>query len=126
MQDAKNHIVVNEDGAFIPRRIFGQRGRILDELDQAGVFVESQSEQNSNHGGPKLVPVEMIDASREMSWLREHGHEYTGQWVALDGDRLVSHGTNAREVYQAAKQAGVEVPFLHHIDPPDELPFGGW
>jgi hypothetical protein len=64
-------------------------------------------------------------ASKELRWLEEHRHEYIGQWVALDGDRLVAHGTNAREVFQAAREAGVKVPFIEQILPTDDMPFGG-
>lgn len=74
----------------------------------------------------KVRRVPPIDVSREREWLKEHRHEYIGQWIALDGDRLISHGTNAREVYESAREAGVQVPFVTHIDPPDQLPFGGW
>ena len=58
-------------------------------------------------------------------WLRENRQKYMGQWVALDGDRLISHGTNGKEVYDQAKAAGVAVPFLEHIVD-EEFPFGGW
>jgi uncharacterized protein DUF5678 len=64
--------------------------------------------------------------SKELRWLKEHRHEYMGQWVALDGDRLVAHGTNAREVFQAAREAGVKVPFIEQILQTDDMPFGGW
>jgi len=74
----------------------------------------------------KLRRVPPIDVSRERQWLKERRHEYIGQWVALDGDRLISHGTNAREVSEAARKAGVTTPFFAHIDPDEELPFGGW
>lgn len=63
---------------------------------------------------------------REMEWLSKHRHEYPGQHVALDGDRLVSHGTDGREVYRQARAAGVKVPFMAYIEPADALPFGGW
>lgn len=70
--------------------------------------------------------VEPIDCSLETRWIAEHGHEYAGEWVALDGNRLIAHGTNAREVYEAARKAGAELPLVVKIDPPDQLPFGGW
>ena len=40
--------------------------------------------------------------------------------------RLVASGSNAREVYLAARRAGIRVPFVEQILRPDELPFGGW
>jgi len=124
MRNYKDRITVNEDGAFIPREMFGQKEEILDELKQAGVFSPLSDQQKEKPKKP--VRVEMIDVSREMQWLKEHRQEYTGQWVALDGDRLVAYGKDAREVYQAAKEAGVEVPLVEYIDKMDELPFGGW
>jgi hypothetical protein len=29
------------------------------------------------------------DPAFNMRWIKEHGAEYAGRWVALDGDRLV-------------------------------------
>jgi Family of unknown function (DUF5678) len=53
------------------------------------------------------------------------GDEYLGQWVALDGDRLISHGPDAKKVYEEARATGVHAPFLKRIVK-DDLPFGGW
>jgi hypothetical protein len=117
MQGQNDRVVVGENGAFIPKQMFGQRDRILAELDEAGVLTPAEA------APPKVKRVPMIDASRELRWLKEHRREYVGQWVALDGDRLVSHGPDARAVYLAAREAGVEIPFVAHVDPPDPLPF---
>lgn len=70
--------------------------------------------------------VKPIDLSRELAWLRAHRHEYMEQWVALDGDRLLSHGADAQAVYEAARAAGVRAPLVEFIGPDDEKPFGGW
>ena len=40
---------------------------------------------------------------REMRWLAEHEAEYAGQWLALDGDRLLSQGTDPHQVRAAAR-----------------------
>jgi hypothetical protein len=62
-----------------------------------------------------------------MKWIDEHRAEYLGQWVALAGDRLISHGPDARKEYLAAKAAGVEVPFVERVREKQTLPFmGGW
>jgi hypothetical protein len=61
----------------------------------------------------------------EMRWLREHGGEYAGRWVALDGDRLVAHGAEGREVYRDARARGVENPFVTFVE--SDVPFvAGW
>lgn len=63
---------------------------------------------------------------RERAWIEAHREEYLGQWVALDGDRLIAHGANAREVYLAARAAGVRSPFVEQIMPSLEPYTGGW
>ena len=47
--------------------------------------------------------------SAEQHWLREQGNHYTGEWVALDGGRLLSHGLDAKSVYTEARSAGVAI-----------------
>jgi hypothetical protein len=63
---------------------------------------------------------------RETEWLRQHRHEYTGQYVALDGDILVASGPDGRTVIRQAREAGVKAPYIARIEAADELPFGGW
>ena len=63
---------------------------------------------------------------RETEWLRQHRHEYAGQYVALEGDSLVSFGPDGRTVIRQAREAGVKAPYIARIEAADELPFGGW
>jgi len=63
---------------------------------------------------------------REMRWISEHQTEYAEQWVALDGDRLLSHGTDGRKVYAEAHAQGVKVPFVAFIEDPHKPWVGGW
>ena len=58
----------------------------------------------------------------EYRWMKEHGDEYTGQWVALEGDRLFAHGSSARQVLEEAERAGAKLPFIARIG----SPFVGW
>jgi hypothetical protein len=54
--------------------------------------------------GVKLAkPIPTPDPAPSMRWMNEHFHEYGGQWVAIDGDRLIAHGANADEVFAAAE-----------------------
>lgn len=137
-------ITINESGAFIPRSLFGREADIVDSLRQVGVLpatngAHANGATVNGHAAvepppakprerPPLKPmreVKMPDMSREMRWIKEHRHEYAGQWVALDGDQLLAHGMNAREVFEAARQHTAE-PFFAHLEPADALPFGGW
>lgn len=63
---------------------------------------------------------------REQEWIEKNKNQYAGQWVALDGDDLLSFGQDGRKVYAEAKSKGVKVPFVVHLEPLDEMPFGGW
>ena len=75
-------------------------------------------------------PVRMVpsrDRSREIDWLKENRARYADQWVVVEGDRLIAADADALNAYDAAKAAGIEVPFLVHVLPEDSLPFvPGW
>lgn len=64
--------------------------------------------------------------AQHLAWLKAHREEYAGQYVALDGDRLVGNAATIREAREQARQHGVEHPFLTHISSANEAPFGGW
>lgn len=63
---------------------------------------------------------------REMHWLSEHRREYIGQWVALDGDRLVSHNEDLGKVFDDARAQGVQSPFTAFMEDPDQPSMGDW
>lgn len=67
-----------------------------------------------------------IDRSREMAWIAAHWREYPGQWVALDGDRLIACGDDPIPFKEIARAQGVERPLIVHLQK-DDGPFtGGW
>src|SRR5258708_33487958 len=74
------------------------------------------------------IPVKQTVVSRqaEQEWLSAHGHEYLGQWVALQGDVLLSHGPSARAVRDEARRKGIQRPLVVRV--PKELgqPSAGW
>ena len=61
----------------------------------------------------------------EMEWLDNYRHQYRGQWVALHGNTLLSHGSEARIVRNQARQKGISRPLLVHIPEEPELPSAG-
>ena len=62
----------------------------------------------------------------ERAWVEEHREEFLGQWVALDGGNLLAHGTDARGVYDQAREQGVTSPYLVHVVPKVDAYVGGW
>jgi len=74
-------------------------------------------------------PHGAVDYSRENEWLREHQDNYRGQWVVLDGDRLVGHATDAdtlTAIVERARSEGVQAPFVHFINESSEPIWMGW
>lgn len=74
----------------------------------------------------KRVPCEpMPDRTREWEWIKQHKREHAGQWVALDGDRLIAASPNRLEISAAIKADGAKLPLIHRIPSPDDLPYIG-
>lgn len=91
--------------------------RIRQWLDEKGA---SNGEENTSpaHGGC---------STKSLRWLDENREKYAGQWVALDGDRLIASGSTAKEVYAKAKAEGIEIPFVELVTERESGPFtGGW
>jgi hypothetical protein len=73
----------------------------------------------------RLVPSH--DRTKEMKWVDENRAAYADQWVAVEGNRLIAAGVDSLKVFAAAKEHGIETPFVVHVLPEDPLPFvPGW
>jgi predicted DNA-binding antitoxin AbrB/MazE fold protein len=62
----------------------------------------------------------------ELQWLASESGPYPGEWVALDGSRLIAHGEKLAAVRAAAKAAGVVEPLFARVPRDKDIPFGGW
>ncbi|MEP7338793.1 MAG: DUF5678 domain-containing protein [Acidobacteriota bacterium] len=89
----------------------------------------TQQQRQPNKTKPPLdkrVPCEpMPDRTREKEWVKAHRQAYAGQWVALDGDRLVAASPNRMEISTAVKADGGKLPLILRIPSPDDLPYVG-
>jgi hypothetical protein len=94
--------------------------QVLDlELEQVKAQDRAQP-MNSDNGD---------DKTREgrLEWLKSHREEYGGQYVALDGDRLIAVGPNYRVAREKALAAGKTNAFVTYLSKPDEIAeMGGW
>lgn len=91
-------------------------------------FWDWAEEEKQNDKSEKEAQKAELKNEREkfwqaMQWLDENRQKYLGQWVCLDGDRLIAYGTDAVKLYKEAKEKGVEVPFVEHIT--EEKEYGG-
>jgi hypothetical protein len=100
-----------------------EKMRLANHLASVGNIQAGRPAETEDNGDTSKPDPER---RRERQWLLQHGKEYEGQWVALDGDCLLSHGTDGRLVLAEARRIGVSVPFVVRVEKPDELPFGGW
>jgi hypothetical protein len=67
-----------------------------------------------------------IRRRQHLEWLKAHREEYAGQYVALDGDKLVGQGRTIKEANEQARQNGVAHAFLVRVTSENEVVFGGW
>src|SRR5436853_4025273 len=77
-------------------------------------FLEAQAAADLSDRAPDQATDGEAAAKRRaqhLVWLKSHREEYAGQYVALDGDRLVGSGATLREAQEQARQHGVERPF---------------
>ena len=101
-------------------------------LQTAGVLIYNTAEViMSTKTKPPLPPVRRLqhcnDRKTEMQWLREHGLEYPGEYIALDGNRLIAHSLNADEVFAEVRRSGVTDPLFAHLEQANRQPeLGGW
>ena len=47
-------------------------------------------------------------------------HTHTGEWVAMQGDQMLSHGADPVRVVAEARERGARVPYLFRVPRPDE------
>ena len=78
-------------------------------------------------GKPDLKSLELArDAPANLEWLNRNREAYMGEWVALYKGRLIAHGKDGLDVFNAAKSLGVNPPLMHRIVQEDSVSWGGW
>jgi len=60
----------------------------------------------------------------ETAWLQENRQRFAGEWIALQGNRLLAHSHIAREVFDVARTMRPR-PLVMQIEQAD-VPFAGW
>ena len=81
-------------------------------------LLDRREEQVPSRG--RAVSIDPVpDSTLELQWLVEHARQYAGQWVALDGNRLIAHGLVASEVFDAADADGANLPLITFVEEPE-------
>lgn len=97
-----------------------EQAKLNQMMEQRQPKPETKPQRNGTPAR-QLKPIPMPDSTREMRWLAEHQREYVGQWVALDGDRLIAASFNHEEVAAAADADGAYLPMFAYVDDPDKI-----
>ena len=105
--------------------IEGVRTLPFEDLDRLReVIDEERSRKQVDEAKQVKFQEEIANFKKAEKWLAENREKYMNQWVCLDGDKLIAHGTDALEVHRQAKEAGIETPYLEHLV--EESDWGGW
>lgn len=90
-------------------------------------FRQWLEDKRAKNGEGRGSQVHANCSEKSLRWLHENRDKYSGQWVTLDGDRLIANGPTAKEVYSKAKAEGVDRPFVELVTEQASSPFtGGW
>ena len=75
------------------------------------------AEEDNKNGHSQSAPAS--SRALEMRWLADERNraQYGGQWVALEGEQVLSHSDDLRRVYTEAQAKGVRVPFTSFVEP---------
>ena len=101
----------------------------LSPEDRARLINQLTAQERSLANGPSATAADInsdaveylppqhpnADWKSPMEWLRMNRERYEGQWVGLDGGRLVAHGSEASEVFAAVRAEGFPLPFITFI-----------
>ncbi len=99
--------------------------RLREALDAAqNQALEAAQDQDAEAESlrAKARAASLRDFSAEHKWLDEHRDDYAGQWVALKGDQLVHHSSNAKEVFAAADALGPFEALVVLVEPRRDYP----
>src|SRR5436853_121420 len=85
-----------------------------DQRAQLRAWLEQDAQPTAKTSAPKVFNI-----SPELLWLKEHGRNYIGQWIALEGNHLLAHGKDHRAVLEAARATGAQSPLIHLVEDPE-------
>ena len=73
-----------------------------EEFEKFDEWYEAEKRSKSkDEAKEKLKKYQVERYKKARKWLDEHAAEYMNQWVCLEGDKLIAHGSNALEVRSA-------------------------
>ncbi len=99
-----------------------------EKLRLAAILSEQVGEDQAGNGdnrGINLPGASVEERQRHLAWLKAHREQYSGQYVALDGDRLVGNGLTMFEAVAQARENDCSHPFVAYLLAKDVIADGG-
>ncbi|HKD08056.1 MAG TPA: DUF5678 domain-containing protein [Bryobacteraceae bacterium] len=66
------------------------------------------------------------DRSAEVKWASRPDAQFVGKWVVLEGNRVITSGSDPKHLYEEARAKGNSSPFLIFVADDHEPFVGGW
>jgi hypothetical protein len=96
-----------------------------EDFEKFDEWFESQKQKKTKDEEKEArLKLQLERYKKARKWLDENSEKYMNKWVCLEGDQLIAVSDNGIEVHKKAKEAGIEIPFVHHIVP--EYDMGAW
>lgn len=87
---------------------------------KASEFAPAPPKQGRSRRPPSVVAGYR---SRELEWRRIHADDlqaFANEWVALEGEQIVAHGSDPAEVVAEARARGIQTPYVFYVEPSGE------
>ena len=106
-----------------------QQAKVLSAQEKfvlANYLIEQAAQDRKTESANGTITDEDV-RRRRMEWLKANREKHGGQYVVLDGNKLIGVAKNYPEGKQIAVKAGVPDAFVDYLSKPDEEGFmGGW
>ena len=56
---------------------------------------------------------------RELEWRSTHAYtlrQFENEWVVLEGEEIIAHGSDAAQVIREAKSGGIKTPYIFFVE----------
>lgn len=100
-----------------------EQHQFIETLDATLTELRAAETSRPAQNGKPSWQADHDRAMLSMTWIRQHREEYGGQWVLLDGDRLIAAGNDILALKAAKEADGTRSPFFDFVEPVDAPPF---
>jgi hypothetical protein len=125
-----NDVFSNSHEKLFPQTFASQELRDV-QYGHAELGTYRSSTRRTRHASAQKVLQRLLatrqrrsQAQLETNWLARNRSQYAGQWIAIQGDRLIANSERAQDVFTAAKTVTPRA-LVVQIEK-SELPFAGW